>query len=573
MAGGESLQAGPALEIGERDESEVARRQHDGVVGFRRRRGGRVAGTEHHLTVDGPAPDDRGDEPAEPAVVVADGVAQHPVEVAPALGAELRALDVVAPLEQRCDEVAEGEAVALQEGGALGLAVVGEHHHVVGPGGLAEGPLQPGQLLVEPPQRLQRVVRGDPGVVGHLVVPHEVDIGGRHAAVDVAQQGVDGEVAQDHGRDRSEKGIDAPAVLARLDVAPAGPPCRRQLAPDVGEAQDEKSRNGVGVTEEIRQPVPARARPVGDRAEREHRVAAVAGEDVGARHPTVDEQPVAIGLPPFDLRRVAGSVRRENSAGLLVVPAKGGHVGVVAMEDPRLTRPGLRRQVALPSDDAVAPAPHPPRQCRQVALAEGAPQHRLGQPVDLKEQQPGDIGRLGSIEAAHHSAHHVAPPHHVVVDGEEAAGDRRHRGHPERGQHCGAEIVDVEAVDHLCRGQQDQAVGHQAEKPGGPHDERGGEPGHERPDNPVEHADHAHRQHRGSPGVDAQAREQARHHAETEQAHQGDDDDPTQRGTRQLGHGRRSPFPMERAPGDDSAGPTRGRHRVRSVPRRQQDGG
>ena len=75
--------------------------------------------------------------------------------------------------ERAAHEVLEPVAVALEEGGALGLAVVREHDDLVGAGRVAPGALDAAELLVELAQGLERVGALEARVVGDLVVGGE----------------------------------------------------------------------------------------------------------------------------------------------------------------------------------------------------------------------------------------------------------------------------------------------------------------------------------------------------------------------------------------------------------------
>ena len=109
-------------------------------------------------------------------------------------------LDIVLFVDERRHDGFERDAVALEERRTLGLAVVGQHDDVVRAGRLGDGVFETGELLVEAAERVERRRREDPGMVGDLVVTDEVGVRRRHAAVDVAHQGVQGEVAQDGRR-------------------------------------------------------------------------------------------------------------------------------------------------------------------------------------------------------------------------------------------------------------------------------------------------------------------------------------------------------------------------------------
>ncbi len=319
----------------------------------------------------------------------------------------------------------EGHAVTLEERRSLRLTVVGEHHHVIRAGRLADRLFEAAELLVEPAQRVHRRLGEDARVVGDLVVPDEVGVRRGHAAVDIAHQRVQREVAQDRGGRGAQHRIDAAAFQARFDLEAAGVASVDHLPHDVGDGQGEQPAHRVRVGQHVVRRVLAVLGAVGDRAEREDRILAVAGEHVRPRHATVDEQAVAVGLAVLDDRRIAGPVRREHLAEVLVVPAERRHVLVVAVEDAGLARPGLRRQVALPSGDLMGAAAQPAGQCRHGAGGDRPSQDGFGEAVDLQEEHAGDVGRGGRLEAVDHPPHRLALEHGVVVEREHAADDDR----------------------------------------------------------------------------------------------------------------------------------------------------
>ena len=106
------------------------------------------------------------------------------------------------PPQVTLDQLVEAVAVALQEGRALRLAVVGEHDDLVGARGVLPGALDAPELLVELAQHLHRVRALEAGVVGDLVVAGEARVDRGHAHHHVADDAVHGEVAHEHGQAR-----------------------------------------------------------------------------------------------------------------------------------------------------------------------------------------------------------------------------------------------------------------------------------------------------------------------------------------------------------------------------------
>ena len=89
--------------------------------------------------------------------------------------------------ERAPHQVLEAVAVSLQEGGALGLAVIREHDDLVGAGRVPAGPVDAPELLVQLAQRLEGVGPLEARVVGDLVVRGEGRVdGGRPAIMSVS---------------------------------------------------------------------------------------------------------------------------------------------------------------------------------------------------------------------------------------------------------------------------------------------------------------------------------------------------------------------------------------------------
>jgi hypothetical protein len=142
----------------------------------------------------------------------------------------------------------------------------------------------------------------------------------------------------------------------------------------------------------------------------------------------------------------------------------------------------------------MTPGSDPSGQSRHETLTDRSPEHRLGEAVYLEEQDSRSVRRLGLFEVTHHPSHDVAPPHRVVVDGQQAAGSRADRGHAERGQDRGTEPVDLDPVNQFGGEEEDEAVDDETEQTGGPHQEPGSEPDHEGPDDGVDDAQHQDRE-------------------------------------------------------------------------------
>ena len=97
--------------------------------------------------------------------------------------------------------------------------------------------------------------------------------------------------------------------------------------------------------------------------------------------------------------------------------------------------------------------------------------HRLGETVDLEEEDAGHIGGRRRLEPVHHPADGLALPDRIVVDREPGADGDADDRHEERGDDGGHDGVDGQPVENLTRQPQDQPVGHEAEEPGRPQDD------------------------------------------------------------------------------------------------------
>ena len=195
----------------------------------------------------------------------------------------------VAARERALDEVVEPVAVALLEGGALGLPVVGEDDDLVRPRRVPAGHLDVGELVVELAQRLERVGPLEAGVVRDLVVAREGRVHRGPAAHDVGEDARDDQVAHEDAEGAAHQRVDAASVAARLHVPADRAERGRPLEDDLPAEEDERARRVVAVGEE---PAVAgvrlllRLHP----AHGEDHVLRLAGEEVAAARAAVDEQ-------------------------------------------------------------------------------------------------------------------------------------------------------------------------------------------------------------------------------------------------------------------------------------------
>ena len=406
------------------------------------------------------------------------------------------------------DQLLEAVAVALLEGRALGLAVVGEHDDLVG---ARSEPPRPGdavELLVELAQGLHRVRPLQARVVRDLVVAREGGVDRGAAPHHVGQHAVDDQVADDHAHRRAQERVDAAAVPAGPDVAPGRADRRRPLQQHLPAEQDQGPGDVEAVGEE--RPV-AGVRPLLRRhaADREDRLLGFAGEQVAAARAAVGEQAGAVRVPALDLRAVVRRRAGDEGPALLLHPAEGRDVVVGAEQDARLAGAGLRGEVGLPLGQAIAVLRQPPRHRRRAAVAHGVAQHRQRQPVDLEEEDPRFVGAGQRALTARHPLHDaqgvgvlvVGPDQHL-----EHQGDDRHR---QRDQQRIPQRIDPDEAGKDVAGQlQQQRVDeqhrHEAERQG----QRQPQRGHQRRQDGVQHRDQRRHQEGASKRADAHSRHQ-----------------------------------------------------------------
>ncbi len=193
------------------------------------------------------------------------------------------------PRERAAHEVLQPVAVALEEGGPLGLAVVREHDDLVGPGRVAPGALDAAELLVELAQRLEGVGALEAGVVGDLVVRGEGRVDGGAAGHHVGQHAVDDQVAHGHAHRRPQQRVDAAPVAARAHVAPDRADRGRPLQDDLPDDEHQ----GAGDVEAVG--VEGAVAGVGpllgvDPADREDRLVGLARQQVAPARPAAGEE-------------------------------------------------------------------------------------------------------------------------------------------------------------------------------------------------------------------------------------------------------------------------------------------
>ncbi len=298
----------------------------------------------------------------------------------------------VASGERALDEVVEPVPVALLEGRALCLPVVGEDDQLVGPRRVAAGTLDLGELVVELAQRLERVGALEAGVVGDLVVAREGRVDRRSAPHEVGEHARDDQVADEHAESPSHQGVDAAAVAARPDVAADRAQRRRPLEEQLPHEEDERARDVVAVGE--KRPVAGVRLLLGlHPADGEDHLVRLAGEEVAAAGAPVDEEPDPGRVPPLDLLAVGRCRARHQPRRLLLHPAECGDVLVRPEEDPRLARARLGGEIRLPLHETMRALREPARHRRRVPVPHRPAQHGQRKPVDLEVHHSRDVGR------------------------------------------------------------------------------------------------------------------------------------------------------------------------------------
>ncbi len=205
--------------------------------------------------------------------------------------------------------------------------------------------------------------------------------------------------------------------------------------------------------------------------------------------PSAVQQPAPVRVAPLELGRVARVVRHDRLAEVLLPPPEGGHVVVVAVQEPRLAGAGLRGPVGLPALEVVRLLAEPARHGGRAAVAERALQHVVREPVDLEEDHAGDVGLDVVAAPARLAPHDVAVPGFVLVDREQGGQHRREHGHADRDHQAAPEAVDARAGHEVDREHDEHGVQRERAQAQRHHVEGQREPREQRPYERVEHAD------------------------------------------------------------------------------------
>ncbi len=346
--------------------------------------------------------------------------------------------------EGALDELVEPVAVALLERRPLRLAVIGEHDDLVRAGCVAASTVDPGELLVELPERLERVGPLQPGVVGHLVVAGEGRVDRGPSPHHVGQDAEDDEVAHDHAHRAAQERVDPAPVSARVDVPPDRSQRRGPLEDDLPEEEDERPRDVVSVCEE-RAVAGVRTLLGVHAAHGEDDVVGLAREEVPAARATVGQKTVP-RVPALDLRAVGRRRAGHHDRALLLDPAERRDVLVGAEQDARLARSRLGREIGLPFEEPMRVLREPARHRRRVAVPHRALEDGTGEPVDLEVDDARRVGADLLAGATRDPLDHPDRVRVVVVRAQDDLEHDRDRRDEEGGEDCRSDSADVDRV-------------------------------------------------------------------------------------------------------------------------------
>ena len=155
------------------------------------------------------------------------------------------------------------------------------------------GAVDPAELLVELPERLERVGALEAGVVRDLVVAREGRVHRGAAAHHVGEDAVDDQVAHDDAERGPHQRVDAAAVAAWSHVAPRRPERRRPFEQDLPREEDESPGDVEAVREER---AIAGVRPLlgAHPAHGQDHLVRLAGEQVAAARAPVASRPIPV---------------------------------------------------------------------------------------------------------------------------------------------------------------------------------------------------------------------------------------------------------------------------------------
>ena len=146
-------------------------------------------------------------------------------------------------------ELRQGDAVLGEKRHALTLPVIRQDDDVVRTvSGLCRM-CDATERLVDAAQHVEGVVALDTGVMRDLVVADKRRVDDGASGVGIGDYGLHRDIAQDHHRDGTQQRVADAAMHARDDVAAQLLRGGVQLATDVEQAEDERTKDGVRVGE------------------------------------------------------------------------------------------------------------------------------------------------------------------------------------------------------------------------------------------------------------------------------------------------------------------------------------
>ena len=142
----------------------------------------------------------------------------------------------------------------------------------------------------------------------------------------------------------------------------------------------------------------------------------------------------------------AGRRAGDQPAGLLLHPPERRDVLVRPEQDPGLAGSRLGGEVGLPLGELVVALGDPARHGRRASVPHRAAQHRQREPVDLQEDDPGDVGGGRRSLAARHPLDDAERVLVVVVGARHDLERERDRGDHQRREQRAAERVDADRL-------------------------------------------------------------------------------------------------------------------------------
>ena len=261
----------------------------------------------------------------------------------------------------------------------------------------------------------------------------------------------------------------------------------------------------------------------------------VAGEDVRAAGAVVVQQPAPVRVAALDLRRVLRVVGDDRAAEVLLPPAEGGHVVVVAVQQPRLAGAGLRGPVASPSRAAGS------RRRASSGRATGALPSRSARrstswasPSISRNTNPGMSWCARQLRALELAADDVAVPEVAAVEREHAAEQRRQQRQAEHHDDGLEQPGDVHRAEDRRDASSTAPLTTSAPSPSVRTVNGSANADQQRPDDGVRDAERRRERERRPGVVDREAREDPRQQEQCDCVQQQDDDESADQANRQI---------------------------------------